>query len=240
MDERLLRAFILTLAFTSLCHAEDTGDGVRVSLRERAVATGKVLLLGDLARVEGPEEKVCAIQSVTIGLAPVAGRSRRITLGYVKMRLRAEGVEPEQLVFEGPSEVVVSTPAVPPRLSAPRGGEADDLQWRFRTTTRGSETQGLPTATSVTGCTVATSSEAGEEAWGLFSGDKEGLCAPMAVERGQPLVVRCQYGLVQVRAEAVAQQPGRLGDVVEVQLRTNSRQKILVRIIGPGLGEVLR
>ncbi len=191
-----------------------TRQAIRIVLHDQAPVTGPLVTLADLGRIEGVGERVAAIGAVVVGRAPLAGRSRGISRGYVKMRLRAAGLPLDDVEFGGAEEVLVSTPAAlracggdGPTARADRG-ELSDPGGRSEPT--GSRRLVPPRA---------------EEA--------------LVVSRGQPLVIRARYGLVEVRAEAKAQEAGRVGDVVPVQLSTGG-SRILVRITGPGLAEVMR
>ncbi|MCD6352101.1 MAG: flagella basal body P-ring formation protein FlgA [Armatimonadetes bacterium] len=110
--------------------ASDTGGEPTVSsaalvvkLREEVRPQGPTLLLGALAEIEGPEERVRALEGVVLGRTPIAGHSRRISRGYVKLRLRAAGFGCDAIRFEGAQEVLVhgpERPSSPPRPSSLR------------------------------------------------------------------------------------------------------------------------
>lgn len=74
--------------------------GPTVILKERAVVEGTVTL-GDIAEIEGDEGT--GIADVTVGNSPLAGRSRTVSAGYVRMRMAR--VDFEDFVMKGADQV---------------------------------------------------------------------------------------------------------------------------------------
>ena len=86
---------------------------VSVALRGRARAGEGFLSVRDVARVEGGEaELVRRVAGVLLGAAPRPGGVRTISRGFVRSRLRQEGISLENVIFCGEGRV-----ALLPRLS---------------------------------------------------------------------------------------------------------------------------
>ncbi len=79
----------------------------RVVLQERACVVGPSIRLGDVAEVEAPTEATEELRAVELGPAPLPGRTRTVSLGVVKLRLRRYGFRPEEMVFGERDEVRV-------------------------------------------------------------------------------------------------------------------------------------
>jgi hypothetical protein len=174
------------------------GEGQRpalaIFLPNQKVVSAPLLRLGDLAVLSGPEELVERCGALVVGQAPLPGRSRAVTRGYLKMRLRAAGLCDRDFEFDGAEVVQVE-----------RAGSA---------------------AGSGAGAVAPTPRPPGSP-------------PDLAVGRGEALLVRACFGLVEVRAEATALEPGRVGETIWAQIK-GGRQKILVRVTGPHTAEVSR
>lgn len=99
----------------------------RVILPEVVEVPGGTVTLGDVAQIEGPPELVDRLAQVPVGAAPLPGRSRWLATGYLAVRFRQAGIDPDQVVVDGPERVQLATPAAPastaPTSPAPRGLE---------------------------------------------------------------------------------------------------------------------
>ncbi len=83
-------------------------DATVIELSEAAEITADRIELGALATVTGPEPARERLEALDIGPAPLPGRSRTLTLGYLKMRMRRWGLKPESFMFTGAPQVQVS------------------------------------------------------------------------------------------------------------------------------------
>lgn len=116
----LRHGFITALCLlTAAAHAMATDC---IELRESASVEGRQIMLAEIAD-EVPE----ALAEVDLGPAPLPGDSRRVSVGYVKMRLRRAGVDCSALVFRGPDEVEVHRMALPAVPLASADDEAEDI-----------------------------------------------------------------------------------------------------------------
>jgi hypothetical protein len=102
-------AWIVAAAWLA-CSLRACADTV-VTLKEAAEIDSERIELGALATVTAPEADKQMLQMLDVGPAPLPGRSRVLTLGYLKMRMRRWGVDPESVVFAGAAGVEVSRPA---------------------------------------------------------------------------------------------------------------------------------
>ncbi|MBC7286516.1 MAG: flagella basal body P-ring formation protein FlgA [Armatimonadetes bacterium] len=80
---------------------------LRIRLLECATVAEGQIRLGQVAEVQGTDEKAAAIREIELGQAPLPGRKRSVTCGYIKMRMRAAGIDLSSVVFSGPEEVLV-------------------------------------------------------------------------------------------------------------------------------------
>ncbi len=113
-----------------------TAASTTVELRERVTVEGDVMTLAQLAEI-APGEDAETLGALEIGPAPLPGGSRRVTLGYVKMRVRHSGARCGEIQFSGPGVVEVRRAAVFPQSEgAPEPAD----------TSGGSETLAAPAA----------------------------------------------------------------------------------------------
>ncbi len=84
-----------------------------IELSDTACIASDRIELGALATVTAPEQARERLQDLDMGPAPLAGRSRILTLGYLKMRIRRWGFAPEAMTFTGSEQVEVSRAAQP-------------------------------------------------------------------------------------------------------------------------------
>lgn len=94
-----------------------------IELREFAEVTTKDIFLKDVAKVvaSGMEEE---LEAINLGLAPLEGSSRRLSLGQIEVRMRQAGFNPRDFAMEGAKEVWVTTTTV----SVPEPHENPELK----------------------------------------------------------------------------------------------------------------
>ena len=78
-----------------------------IELAPTAQVTGDWVTLGDIAVVQ-PDERAQALAGTPIAPAPQPGGSRSISAGYVRLRLRAAGVDLTGVAFSGAERVQVT------------------------------------------------------------------------------------------------------------------------------------
>lgn len=102
---RALAVFVCLLATRLACGA------TVIDLSDTACIASDRIELGALATVTSSEQASERLRSLDIGPAPLPGRSRVLTLGYLKMRIRRWGFAPETMIFTGSKQVEVSRAA---------------------------------------------------------------------------------------------------------------------------------
>jgi len=112
------------VALVSLTAGGDALGATIIELSKAAEITSDRIELGALATVTGPEQASERLRSLDIGPAPLSGRSRVLTLGYLKMRIRRWGFAPEEMVFIGSKQVEVSRAVQPAAGVQPVAGDA--------------------------------------------------------------------------------------------------------------------
>ncbi len=116
-------ALATALAAACVCRA------AVIELHERAAIDGDRILLSELGEIAAASDEAEALGRVDIGPAPLPGRERTLTVGYLKMRLRRCGIDCASVTFAGAHEVRVSgPPAAAPLRVEPGADDAADVQ----------------------------------------------------------------------------------------------------------------
>lgn len=103
----LVLAVSVLILGTPLAEAEEL-EIVVLTLPESVQLQGSSgMLLGEIGKLEGPEELVALVAQVTAGTAPIAGSSRRLTKAQIQVRLRQAGLDVNKVEFKGPEVVQV-------------------------------------------------------------------------------------------------------------------------------------
>lgn len=111
------------LVLAAALMAARAGPAAVIELHETVVVTGERIVLGDLGEISDAGEEAQTLAEVDIGPAPLPGRARALTVGYLKMRLRRSGIDCADLTFVGAGTVRVRAAGPIPR---PAAGAAED------------------------------------------------------------------------------------------------------------------
>ncbi|MEQ1932349.1 MAG: flagella basal body P-ring formation protein FlgA [Fimbriimonadaceae bacterium] len=84
---------------------ETTLKGAKITLKEKADVPGRMILLGDIATIEGAPELVEKLKKIELGAAPAPGAKRTIDRLSVALKLRNSGYKSENLIFLGDKPV---------------------------------------------------------------------------------------------------------------------------------------
>lgn len=83
-----------------------------VTLRETAQVAGAQVTLGEISAIADADVQTTArLRAVAVGAAPLAGRSRPLSLDSVRVQLRRAGFDPEALHLTGAQRVTVTRAA---------------------------------------------------------------------------------------------------------------------------------
>ncbi len=75
---------------------------VVVTFKPSAQVGGRTIHLGDIATVETPSEKATRLlEAVEVGAAPISAYPRTVSADYVKVRVRASGIDTDRILFTG-------------------------------------------------------------------------------------------------------------------------------------------
>ncbi len=96
-----------TICIAALAAIPAAQPAVSIELPERAAVSSGPLKLGDIAKITGDPELAARFRQVSLGLAPLPGHSRLITVGWLRFRIRACGLRPELASFTGAEAVRV-------------------------------------------------------------------------------------------------------------------------------------
>lgn len=110
------------LGILAIQHPVSAGPpAARVNVRAAASVSGRVIRLRDVAEnVSGP------LGDVTLGAAPLPGRSCLVSAGEIRYRVRAAGFDPAALSL--PASVKVTTTAATATVPAPASGSVTAAQ----------------------------------------------------------------------------------------------------------------
>lgn len=116
-----MKTLLRLLIFLSLMAPAGLGAAERVGIRlhEQAEVTTEQITLGQVACLPGASEGT-QWATLSLGSAPPPGHSRVIELGYIRLRARRHGLQPEAVDWQG-DRVRVSRPPLPTQsLPAPQ------------------------------------------------------------------------------------------------------------------------
>jgi len=83
---------------------------ISLDIAPAALVKGPQVTLGDIAVVRCEDQGAAAkLQAITIGCAPMPGKSRPMNSTYIRVRLRQHGFDPDQIQAAWPDAVLVTT-----------------------------------------------------------------------------------------------------------------------------------
>jgi hypothetical protein len=125
---------IMLLVLLAPCDANAT-ERMGIRLHEQAEVTTEQVTLGQVATLPGESEGM-PWATLDLGSAPPPGYSRVIELGYVRLRARRHGLQPDEVDWQG-DRVRVSRPPLTtlspsvlqprPAVTSPAAGPAEPL-----------------------------------------------------------------------------------------------------------------
>ena len=84
-------------------------DLTRVQIAAEAQVDNDNILLGSIAKIEGPDaQEVLKLSGVVVGRAPLPGSSRTIDGGSIKTRLKQNGFDLANLVLDLPASITIT------------------------------------------------------------------------------------------------------------------------------------
>lgn len=88
-------------------------ENVCVTISQNSYIAGKNIYLGDIAYIESADEKLKQeIEKLLISPAAEPGMSTLLHIGYIKSRIRSQGVDPESIIWKGADSTKVQTKSV--------------------------------------------------------------------------------------------------------------------------------
>jgi flagella basal body P-ring formation protein FlgA len=103
MISALLVAFLVI--FAGMAQAAD----VSITLKEKAVVEGSQIHMGDICLIDSLDPDLGhKIDRLVVAKAPQPGRSRKITIDYLRLRLKQMDLSPDAVVFSGPEQIQVT------------------------------------------------------------------------------------------------------------------------------------
>lgn len=112
----LLGVFLLLVVCASRAtpglQETDAGEKISIVMVERALVTGREVHLEDIASINSASEALQEeARKVQICRASEPGFSKTLHLGYIKSRLRQQGIPDEHVSWSGAQQVIVETKA---------------------------------------------------------------------------------------------------------------------------------
>ncbi len=93
-------------------------ENVSVTISENSYITGNNIYLGDIAYIESSNEKLKKeIEKLVISPAAEPGMTVSLHIGYIKSRIRSQGIDPNSIVWKGADSTKVQTKSI--TISAP-------------------------------------------------------------------------------------------------------------------------
>ena len=84
-----------------------------VKVSECAKVSSKLIRLSEIAGIEGDDsQRVEALKSVVLGKAPLPGEEREISVHYIEMKIRQNGIDPAILTLDIPETIKVLREAI--------------------------------------------------------------------------------------------------------------------------------
>jgi flagella basal body P-ring formation protein FlgA len=97
---------------TSGLQETDTGEKISIVMVERALVTGREIHLGDIASIKSASGSLLEeARNAQICRASEPGFSKTLHVGYIKSRLRQQGIPDEYISWSGAQQVIVETKA---------------------------------------------------------------------------------------------------------------------------------
>lgn len=88
-------------------------ENISITILENSYIVGKNIYLGDIAYVESTNEKLKQeIEKIVIIPSAEPGASLSLHIGYIKSRLRSQGVDPESITWKGSDSAKVQTKSI--------------------------------------------------------------------------------------------------------------------------------
>ena len=82
---------------------------VSITLKENAVVKGAQIHLGDICHIESLDPDLGQrLDRLVIAKAPQPGRSRKISIDYLSLRIKQMGLSPDAIRFSGPEQIHVA------------------------------------------------------------------------------------------------------------------------------------
>lgn len=98
-------SLLLLLLTWSISHGAD----LTIIVAREALVQGPEITIGDLATVQGPDERlVTKVREIVIGQSPPAGEDRLLHGGYIYTRLKQYGFDPQHLHVQVPDKIRVT------------------------------------------------------------------------------------------------------------------------------------
>jgi len=107
----LIFALALFLTVGALS-SESQSEQASIAMKEKAVITGRAIFLGDIASIESSDESLLsALKKIEICSAAEPGFSQTLHAGYIKSRMRQQGIVPESIKWGDCQRAQVETKA---------------------------------------------------------------------------------------------------------------------------------
>ncbi|MCE5314851.1 MAG: flagellar basal body P-ring formation chaperone FlgA [Armatimonadota bacterium] len=109
MFRAILILMAIVLIIPAVCAAvEPATTPTLVTLRPQAeVAPAQYVTLGEIADIEAPQDTIARISNITVGTGPLPGRSNTISADYVRVKLRAAGLNDASVQINGAVKVQI-------------------------------------------------------------------------------------------------------------------------------------
>lgn len=105
-------ACFIALPLTIVCVPSFATDRLQVTLKENVVINKDDVLLGDIADISGELKfGALSIERAEVATSPLPGKTRFLSLDYVRIRLRQAGFKTDTMTFGGAQDVQINREA---------------------------------------------------------------------------------------------------------------------------------
>lgn len=112
-SKKIILNFFVFVCLSGLLVPEMIAEGraaaaTRVRVLPKVQINGEQIILGEISKIEGHDPGLSQrIGAVVVGRSPLPGKRREIDAGDIKRRLKQNRIDPDQLVLQIPSRIIV-------------------------------------------------------------------------------------------------------------------------------------
>ncbi|MBD3182240.1 flagellar basal body P-ring formation protein FlgA [Candidatus Poribacteria bacterium] len=108
----IFSGLLMLLILTASALENKPENQISINISEKVLVEGKNIYLGNIADFNSPDEKYkSSLKEIIIGNAPRPGFSQTFHISYIKSRMQHQGIDIDNISWEGPQQVIVESKA---------------------------------------------------------------------------------------------------------------------------------